>query len=60
MARECEWFRESVVKQVGDGSETFFWTDPWIGGSPLCEMFECLFDMAENKTCTVAEMSSSG
>ncbi|MCI32291.1 cysteine-rich receptor-like protein kinase, partial [Trifolium medium] len=31
-----------------------------MGGSPLCERFGRLFDMAENKTCTVAEMSSSG
>ncbi|GAU22487.1 hypothetical protein TSUD_296060 [Trifolium subterraneum] len=24
------WFRESVVRQVGDGSETFFWSDPCL------------------------------
>jgi hypothetical protein len=30
------WFRESVAKKVGDGSSTFFWTDPWLGGVPLC------------------------
>ncbi|GAU10924.1 hypothetical protein TSUD_426660, partial [Trifolium subterraneum] len=43
------WFRESVVKRVGDGEATFFWTDPWLGGSPLCERFGRLFDLAENK-----------
>ncbi|GAU49175.1 hypothetical protein TSUD_133700 [Trifolium subterraneum] len=31
------WFRESVVKRVGVGATTFFWTDPWLGGIPLCE-----------------------
>ncbi|GAU20017.1 hypothetical protein TSUD_273520 [Trifolium subterraneum] len=34
------WFRENVVKRVGSGAETFFWTDPWLGGSPLCERGE--------------------
>ncbi|MCI27792.1 putative non-LTR retroelement reverse transcriptase related protein, partial [Trifolium medium] len=29
------WFGESVLKKVGDGSETFFWTDTWIDGTPL-------------------------
>ncbi|PNX69035.1 cysteine-rich receptor-like protein kinase, partial [Trifolium pratense] len=25
------WFRESVAKKVGNGAETLFWTDPWLG-----------------------------
>ncbi|GAU29128.1 hypothetical protein TSUD_58940 [Trifolium subterraneum] len=54
------WFRESVVKRVGNGAETFFRTDPWVGGSPLCEWFGRLFDLAENKSCSVAEMFSLG
>ncbi|GAU36546.1 hypothetical protein TSUD_277520 [Trifolium subterraneum] len=54
------WFRESVVKRVGDGASTFFWTDPWLGGFPLCERFERLFDLAVNKSCSIAEMSSLG
>ncbi|GAU51437.1 hypothetical protein TSUD_413370 [Trifolium subterraneum] len=29
------WFGEHVSKQVGDGSDTFFWTDPWVDGIPL-------------------------
>ncbi|GAU48931.1 hypothetical protein TSUD_373400 [Trifolium subterraneum] len=24
------WFSESVVRQVGNGVDTFFWTDPWL------------------------------
>jgi hypothetical protein len=54
------WFRESVAKKVGDGSGTFFWTDPWLGGVPLCERFGRLFDLAENKSSLVAEMFQSG
>ncbi|PNX63653.1 cytochrome p450 [Trifolium pratense] len=52
------WFRESVVKQVDDGAETFFSTSPWLGGSPLCERFGRLFDSAKNKSCSVTEMYS--
>ncbi|GAU35251.1 hypothetical protein TSUD_323880 [Trifolium subterraneum] len=44
------WFRESIVRQVGDGSTAFFWTDPWFGGRPLCERFWCLFDLTGNKS----------
>jgi hypothetical protein len=47
-------------KKVGDGSDTFFWTDPWLGGAPLCEKFGRLFDLAETKSSTVVEMFSSG
>ncbi|KAK2370537.1 hypothetical protein QL285_083581 [Trifolium repens] len=54
------WFGESVTRKVGDGSETLFWTDPWLGGTPLCERFGRLFDLAVTKSSTVAEMFSSG
>jgi hypothetical protein len=49
------WFRESVQKKVGDETETFFWTDTWIGGTPLCVRLQHLFDLAVNKSNTVAE-----
>ncbi|GAU41107.1 hypothetical protein TSUD_139760 [Trifolium subterraneum] len=29
------WFVERVSKRVGDGSDTLFWTDPWVDGIPL-------------------------
>ncbi|GAU35424.1 hypothetical protein TSUD_375140 [Trifolium subterraneum] len=54
------WFRESVLKSVGNGVKTFFWTDPWLGGRPLYERFGLLFDLAENKSCSVAKMFSLG
>ncbi|GAU22739.1 hypothetical protein TSUD_138630 [Trifolium subterraneum] len=54
------WFREHVLKKVGDGSDTFFWTDPWEEGIPLCERFGRLFDMEENKSVSVAEMFALG
>jgi hypothetical protein len=48
------WFGESVVKKVGDGSETFFWTDTWIDNTPLCVRFQRLFDLAVSRSSTVA------
>ncbi|GAU23363.1 hypothetical protein TSUD_334100 [Trifolium subterraneum] len=54
------WFRENVSKRVGDGSATFFWTDPWMDELPLYERFGRLFELAETKLCTVDEMCLLG
>ncbi|MCI42717.1 cytochrome P450, partial [Trifolium medium] len=54
------WFGEHVSKRVGDRSDTFFWTDPWVDGIPLCERFGRLFDLAETKLRTVAGIFSLG
>ncbi|PNX58814.1 receptor-like kinase, partial [Trifolium pratense] len=54
------WFGDHVVRRVGDGSDTLFWTDPWLDGCPLCERFGRLFSLAETKPHTVAEMFSLG
>ncbi|GAU28189.1 hypothetical protein TSUD_313480 [Trifolium subterraneum] len=29
------WFGEHITKRVGDGCDTFFWTDPWVDEIPL-------------------------
>ncbi|PNX84715.1 receptor-like kinase [Trifolium pratense] len=52
------WFGEHTSKKVGDESDTFFWTDPWVDETPLCERFARLFDLTENKLASVAEMFS--
>jgi hypothetical protein len=57
---EDRWFGEGVARKVGDGTDTFFWTDPWVGGKPLCERFGRLFDLAATKSRTVAEMYGAG
>ncbi|MCI12202.1 putative non-LTR retroelement reverse transcriptase, partial [Trifolium medium] len=54
------WFGDHVVRRVGDGSDTLFWTDPWLDETPLCERFGRLFALAETKSLTVAEMFSLG
>jgi hypothetical protein len=57
---EGGWFEEHVTRTVGDGSDTLFWTDPWLDGIPLCVQFGRLYDLAETKQRTVAEMSLLG
>jgi hypothetical protein len=54
------WFEEHVSRRVGNGSDTFFWTDPWVDGSSLRERFGRQFDLAETKRSTVADMLALG
>ncbi|MCH83355.1 putative non-LTR retroelement reverse transcriptase, partial [Trifolium medium] len=59
-ALEGGWFGGHISRKVGDGSDTFFWTDPWVDGTTLRERFGRLFDLAENKSASVAEMFVRG
>jgi len=43
---------------VGDGSDTLFWFDRWLGPVSLCVRFHRLFELYENKYITVAELFS--
>ena len=49
-----------MLRKVGDGGNTLFWSHRWCGGSPFSVRFRRLFDLAENKTISVAEMFSLG
>jgi hypothetical protein len=48
------------VRRVGDGTSTLFWSHRWLGGLALSEHFPRLFELAENKSETVAGMFSLG
>jgi len=52
------WFDTNVGWEVGDGTQTLFWWDPWIDGMVLKISFSRLFDLATNKMATVAEIYS--
>jgi len=54
------WFAERVSKVLGDGTNTFFWLDRWIGDVPLCRRFARLFDLTTSKLSTVANMYALG
>jgi len=45
---------------VGDGADTLFWHDPWLGGVPFRVRFRRHFDLAVDKSCTVSHMESRG
>jgi hypothetical protein len=54
------WFAECVSKKLGDGSDTLFWYDKWLGSVSFSDMFPRLFDLSENKSITVASLFSLG
>ena len=45
---------------MGDGADTLFWRDTWLGGVSFQVRFRRLFDLAVDKSCTVSHMSSRG
>jgi hypothetical protein len=49
-----------VSRIVGNGRDTFFWTDLWVGGIALSVQFRRLYDLSVNKNCTVEEMAGLG
>ncbi|AES74854.1 hypothetical protein MTR_6g013950 [Medicago truncatula] len=57
---EGGWFGGSVLRKVGDGADTLFWLNRWLGDAPFSEWFSRLFALAENKTISVANMFSLG
>ncbi|XP_045810560.1 uncharacterized protein LOC123905002 [Trifolium pratense] len=54
------WFGEHVMRRVGDGLDTLFWTDPWLDEISLRERFGRLFALAKTKSHSVAEMFALG
>ncbi|GAU12549.1 hypothetical protein TSUD_182630 [Trifolium subterraneum] len=56
---EGGWLGGNISRQMGNGSYTFFWTDLWVDGTPLSERFGRLFDLAANKSVSIADMFQS-
>ncbi|XP_057803416.1 uncharacterized protein LOC131018725 [Salvia miltiorrhiza] len=50
------WFRDNVVRKVGDGQTTKFWDHCWAGRSPLRFVFPRLYQLCANKEALVSEM----
>jgi len=50
------WFDENIRTVVGDGWNTLFWYDNWIGDIPLRFKFPRLFDLTVDKECNMEEM----
>jgi hypothetical protein len=43
-------------KKIGNGSNTSFWHDKWVGTQPLKEVFPRLFLISTQKECSVMEV----
>jgi hypothetical protein len=43
------WLEEGMVRRLGNGMNTRFWKDVWIGDSPLCIKFPRLYSISLQK-----------
>jgi len=47
------WFNREVVRKVGNGENTRFWLDHWVGNEALCLTYPRLFLISSQKDATV-------
>jgi hypothetical protein len=53
---DTNWFAHSVFKKLGNGANTSFWNDIWVGEVPLKDRFSRLFTISTQKENTVASL----
>jgi hypothetical protein len=53
------WLGDSIVRKVGNGGSTLFWSSNWIGGASLSNLFPRLFSLSNHKEGTVDEFFAS-
>ena len=41
---------------VGDGKNTYFWEDRWVGKNSLCSLFLHLYHLSSSKNCMVLDL----
>lgn len=51
-------FRSSFCKKTGDGDQTRFWEDDWVGSGKLKNIFSRLYNLEVCKNATVRDRSS--
>ncbi|GKV06480.1 hypothetical protein SLEP1_g18375 [Rubroshorea leprosula] len=54
------WLRKGLVKNVGEGNVTQFWTEKWLGENSIKERVPRLFYLASKKECLVSDSGSLG
>ncbi|GAU51692.1 hypothetical protein TSUD_415060 [Trifolium subterraneum] len=54
--RGRDWLEENLAKVVGNGRNTLFWRDPWVGGESLYKLFDRLYDISLDKDSLVSDM----
>ena len=50
------WFPDNLRLHVGNGDNTLLWLDRWVGDVPLSVCYCRLYDLCDDKLCTVAQM----
>jgi len=54
------WFEESITKRLGNGLNTFFWSDCWVGTVSFRERFRRLYELSIHKELSVGVMHALG
>jgi hypothetical protein len=49
------WLVDSLVRKVGNGASTFFWTSNWVNGAPLASQFPRLYSLSNHKESKIEE-----
>jgi hypothetical protein len=52
-----EFFNRGVFK-IGNGEDTRFWEDSWLGDVPLARQYPSLYNIAQRKQVSVASVMS--
>ncbi|MCH81833.1 putative non-LTR retroelement reverse transcriptase [Trifolium medium] len=50
------WFAQQVVRKVGNGANTTFWYDKWVGDMVLKDKFPRLFTISNRKEAMVKDL----
>jgi hypothetical protein len=53
---DTNWFGRSVKRKLGNGMNSSFWVDVWVGSSSLKDRFPRLFSISNQKEAMVAEL----
>ncbi|XP_024636614.1 uncharacterized protein [Medicago truncatula] len=51
----ARWFEDNTRRIMGDGRDILFWHDIWVGEIPLKIKFPRLYELVEDKECSVAD-----
>lgn len=49
------WFSDHLRKLIGEGNDTAFWNDIWVGERPLKSSFPRLYHLCRHKERKISE-----